>query len=172
MQYMITRMKESDWPFVRRIHEEGISTGHATFEAMAPSRQDWDRTHLPHPRLVARDPDSDAVAGWGALAPASRRPVYSGVAEVSIYVSLSRHGQGIGRALLTRMISESESLGIWTIQAGIFPENVASIGLHKKCGFREVGIRDKIGKMSYGELKGRWRDVVLLERRSRQIGLD
>lgn len=157
-------MQMSDWDAVREIYLEGIATGNATFEIEAPSFDEWDAAHLKACRIVARE--VDRIVGWAALSPVSRRAVYSGVAEVSVYVSTADHGKGIGRALLLRLIEESEQHGIWTLQAGIFPENVASTELHRRCGFREVGRRERIGKM--GDV---WRDVVLMERRTR-VGID
>jgi L-amino acid N-acyltransferase YncA len=144
---------------VRRIFEEGIDTRNATFETLAPSWETWDAGHLAQPRLVARL--NESVVGWTALVPVSPRPVYRGVAEVSTYVSLEARRRGVGVALLSSMIERSEKAGIWTLQAGVFPENEASLALHLRCGFRTVGIRERIGRM-----EGNWRDVVLLERRS------
>lgn len=158
-------MRDTDWEAVRSIYLEGISTGHSTFETDAPPWEEWDRRHLREPRLVARA--GNTVLGWAALSPVSSRCVYAGVAEVSVYVREGGRGQGIGRALLERLISLSEQKGIWTLQAGVFPENVASLRLHKRASFREVGRRERIGK-----LKGLWRDVILLERRSHVAGPD
>jgi len=155
-------MKASDWEQVRSIYLEGIREGNSTFETDAPSWEAWDDAHLQSPRLVMRS--GDAVLGWAALGPVSKRHVYRGVAEVTVYVTESARGKGVGRALLERLIDESEQAGIWTLQASIFPENVASIELHLKCGFREVGKRERIAK-----LKGVWRDTILLERRSKRI---
>jgi L-amino acid N-acyltransferase YncA len=163
--YMIDTMKESDWEQVRSIYLEGIATGDATFETDAPPWEKWNEAHLPSCRLVARS--GDTVSGWAALSPVSSRCVYGGVAEVSIYIGQRYRGIGLGRALLMALITESEKNGLWTLQAGIFPENQASIDLHKRCGFREVGRRERIGKMD-----GRWRDTVLLERRSSVVGID
>lgn len=160
MSYIVDRMKADDWEQVRSIYLEGIATGHATFETDAPSWDEWDAVHLRGVRLVARVKDS--VLGWAALSPVSSRRVYSGVAEVSVYVGELGRGQGIGRALLEALVEESERNGIWTLQAGIFPENVASVRLHLRCGFREVGRRERIGK-----LHGVWHDTLLLERRTR-----
>ncbi len=159
----IRSMEPHDWVEVRRIYLEGIATGNATFETEAPSWEKWDRTHLPHSRLTVSD--GAKVVGWAALSPVSARRVYTGVAEVSVYVAETARGKGLGRLLLSSLIDSSERQGIWTLQAGIFPENLASIALHNSLGFRELGRRERIGKM--GE---RWRDVVLLERRSRIIG--
>jgi L-amino acid N-acyltransferase YncA len=162
---LIDTMKESDWEQVRSIYLEGIATGDATFETDAPPWENWNATHLPSCRLVARA--GDTVRGWAALSPVSSRCVYGGVAEVSIYIGQRYRGMGLGRALLMALIAESEKNGLWTLQAGIFPENRASIDLHQRCGFREVGLRERIGKMD-----GRWRDTVLLERRSSVVGID
>lgn len=139
---------------------EGIATGNATFETEAPRWAAWDATHRRDCRLIAL---SDGhIIGWGALAPVSATQVYVGVAEVSIYVAESVRGHGVGQRLLATLIEESEREGIWTLQAGIFPENTASIALHEKCGFRKVGVRERLG-----QLRGQWRDVILLERRSK-----
>ena len=159
----IDPMQPAHWDRVRQIYLEGIGTGNATFETEEPGWNEWDADHLPSCRLIARD--GEFVVGWAALSPVSRRDVYRGVAEVSLYAASSARGRGIGRSLLLRLIDESEREGIWTLQAGIFPENTASIDLHRKCGFREVGRREKIG-----QLNGEWRDVVLMERRSLVVG--
>ena len=156
-------MQPSDWPAVERIYLEGIATGNATFETESPGWEKWNSAHHPHSRLIAKD--GDALVGWAALSPVSARRVYAGVAEVSVYVAASAQRKGIGRLLLTELIRQSEQNGTWTLQAGIFPENAASIALHKSLGFREVGRRMKIG-----QLRGRWRDTVLLERRSEVVG--
>lgn len=148
---------------MREIYVEGIATGNATFETEAPDWDSWSRAHLHFGRLVARNAHS--VIGWAALSPVSGRCVYSGVAEVSVYVGETMRGQGVGRRLLAMLIEESERGGIWTLQAGILPENMASIELHKSCGFREVGRRERLGK-----LNGVWRDVMVLERRSATVG--
>ena len=163
MNFTIAAMKEDDWPAVLEIYRQGIATGNATFETELPSWQNWDAGHLRHCRIVAHD--GPAVLGWAALSPVSTRQVYEGVMEVSIYIAEGARGRGIGRALLQELIQQSEASGIWTLQAGIFPENVASVELHKSCGFREVGRRELIGKM--GE---HWRDTVQLERRSKTLG--
>ncbi len=169
-QYSIEPMKAEDWEEVRAIYLEGIATGHATFEPGAPDWDKWDSAHLPEPRLVARA--GGQVAAWAALSRVSARRVYAGVCEVSIYVRSACRGKGIGDALLGALIDASEKSGIWTLQAGIFPENVTSIDLHKKHGFRILGIRERVGKMTFGELEGKWRDVVLMERRSKVAGID
>ena len=165
MDVKIRSMRRNDWPVVRSIYLAGIATGQATFETRAPTRDTWNSTHLARPRLVAVYERN--VAGWAALSPVSKRSVYAGVAEVSVYVSAESRGRGLGRLLLQRLISESEKLGIWTLQASIFPENRASVSLHQACGFREVGARRRIGKMA-----GIWRDTVLFERRSEVAGTD
>ena len=158
-------MQPDDWLLVRAIYLEGIATGKATFETEAPSWEEWNASHLGFARLVARD--EDRLIGWAALSEVSRRQVYSGVAEVSVYVARDNRRQGVGRALLERLITESEQNGIWTLQASVFPENVATIALHRACGFREVGRRERISK-----LNGSWRDTILLERRSKSVGFD
>jgi L-amino acid N-acyltransferase YncA len=155
----IRPMLESDWPAVARIYREGIQTGLATFETEVPDWNDWDIGHHRRCRLVA-DVDGQVVA-WAALGPVSRRHVYRGVAELSIYVAEQSRGNGVGSRLLAAVVSESETEGFWTVQAGIFPENEASIRLHERLGFRIVGVRERIG-----ELDGVWRDVVFMERRS------
>jgi len=164
-QNVIREMVTTDWPDVRRIYLEGIATGNATFETEAPPWEHWDQNHHRFGRLVIVA--NNEVAGWAALGPISSRRVYSGVAEVSVYVASSARGQGFGHALLGRLVQLSEKNGIWTLQAGIFPENTASIELHKGFGFREVGRRERIGK-----LNGVWRDTLLLQRRSAVVGLD
>jgi L-amino acid N-acyltransferase YncA len=163
MNLIIEPMSDSDWPQVRAIYLEGIATGNATFETEAPSWEKWNAGHLAKCRLAARA--GEQVLGWAALSPVSGRCVYAGVAEVSVYVSESARRKGIGKALLQELVKQSEECGIWTLQAGIFPENITSIAIHEACGFRKVGVREKLGKMG-----DRWRDVVLLERRSHSIG--
>ena len=143
---------------MKAIFEEGIATRPATFETEAPSWEDWDGAHLPL-RLVAEE--DGEVLGWAALAPYSARECYRGVAESSVYVAARARGRGIGRALLERLGGDSEEAGFWTLQAGVFPENEESLALHRRCGFRVVGVRERIGR-----LDGEWKDVVLLERRS------
>jgi len=161
---LLQPMTPEDWQAVRSIYLQGITTGNATFQRSAPEWEEWDAAHLEACRIVARS--GQEVAGWAALGPVSKRPVYAGVAEVSVYVAEAARGQGIGRLLLNRLIAESEAAGIWTLQAGIFPENNASIRVHTSAGFRIVGIRTRLGCM-----KGRWRDVVLMERRSEVAGI-
>jgi phosphinothricin acetyltransferase len=164
MDYVIEGMKPSDWEQVRAIYLEGIATRGVTFETEAPSWKKWDAGHLADLRLVARA--GDHILGWAALSPISSRCVYAGVAEVSVYVGARFTRRGIGRALLEALIARSEEHGVWTLQGGVFPENVASLALCKKCGFREVGRRERLGK-----LDGVWRDVLLLERRSQVAGI-
>src|SRR5947207_887767 len=149
-EIVIHQMTTADWPRVKQIYLEGIATGHATFETGVPSFAEWDKAHLSCARLVAQQ--GDATVGWAALSPVSQRCVYGGVAEVSVYVSTSNRGSGVGRQLLSALIGQSEQNGIWTLQAGMFPENVASRALHERFGFRELGRRERIGK-----LKGVWR---------------
>lgn len=156
-------MTEADWVDVRSIYKEGIATGQATFETAAPEWPAWDAAHRPDARLIARL--GEEVVGWAALSPVSDRCAYGGVAEVSVYVAGASRGLGIGQALLKALITASEAAGIWTLQAGIFPENEASVRLHRSCGFREVGRRERLGR-----LHGLWRDVLLLERRSEVVG--
>ena len=157
-------LQPSDWEAVERIYLAGIATGNATFETAAPAWEKWDSSHLPNCRLVAVD--GNEIVGWAALSPVSARKVYAGVAEVTVYVAESSRNCGVGKLLLEALIKESAAHGTWTLQAGIFPENVASVALHKSHGFREVGIRQRLGK-----LNGVWRDVVLLERRSLTVGV-
>jgi phosphinothricin acetyltransferase len=159
MDLTIDALTPADWPAVRAIYAAGIATGNATFETDAPTWAAWDAGHCPAGRLCARA--GGAVVGWAALSPVSRRAVYAGVAEVSVYVHPDWHGRGVGTALLTELIAAAEANGFWTLQAGIFPENRASLALHERCGFRVVGRRERIGRHH-----GVWRDTVLLERRS------
>ncbi len=153
-----------DWSAVRGIYLEGMATGNATFETSAPDWDHWNAAHLPFCRLLARS-DCDTL-GWAALSPVSGRCVYGGVAEVSVYVAERARGRGIGFLLLSALVAASEQNAIWMLQAGIFPENEASIAIHQKAGFRVVGVRERLGA-----LRGRWRDVVLLERRSAVVGV-
>ena len=161
---LIESMRPDDWPSVRSIYEEGIATGNATLESAAPPWVEWDGAHLPVGRLVARR--DGEVVGWAALSRVSERCVYEGVAEVSIYVAAEARGSGVGKALLSALVDASEAAGIWTLQAGIHPENSPSLRLHERCGFRVVGVRERLGR----DASGRWRDVALLERRSRNVG--
>jgi L-amino acid N-acyltransferase YncA len=155
-------LRPGDWPAVRAIYEAGIATGDATFETAAPDWPAWDAAHLADHRLVARV--DGRVVGWTALSPVSDRCAYAGVAEDSIYVAPDAKGRGVGRALLAAVVVSAEQGGIWTVQTGIFPENQASVRLHQVCGFRLVGVRERLGR-----LHGRWRDVLVLERRSPAI---
>lgn len=152
-------LRPEDWPEVSRIYAEGITTRNATFETDIPSWADWDATHVREHRFVART--DDEVVGWIALVSVSSRTCYAGVLEVSAYVGEQARGQGVGSTLLERLIESTEAAGVWTLETGVFPENEASLALLKRFGFREVGVRERIG-----ELGGVWRDVVLLERRS------
>ncbi|HWY89488.1 MAG TPA: GNAT family N-acetyltransferase [Solirubrobacteraceae bacterium] len=158
-------MAAADWPAVARIYRAGIDAGDATFEQAVPAFEDWSRARLAEPRLVARN-ETGEVCGWAALSPTSARPVYRGVAEVSVYVAPAAVRRGVGRALLERLIEDSERAGLWTLTAGIFLENEASIALHRRCGFRLLGVRCRVGQMA----NGRWRDVALYERRSPIVG--
>jgi phosphinothricin acetyltransferase len=156
-------MTPEDWEEVAMILRQGISTGDATFETEVCDYGEWDHAHMPRPRLVVER--EGIILGWAAISPVSERPVYAGVAQVSIYVREGARGRGIGRRLLRELIHRSEEAGIWTLQASIFPENKASLKLHRSCGFRQVGRREKLG-----QLQGRWRDVLLFERRSPRVG--
>jgi L-amino acid N-acyltransferase YncA len=158
----IRDLRPDDWPAVRAIYASGIRGGDATFETEPPSWERWDAAH-PELRLVAEH--DGAVAGWAALSPVSGRCCYRGVGEVSVYVAETARGAGLGRALLDELVRRSEQDGYWTLNAGVFPENEASIRLHKACGFREIGVRERLG-----ELHGVWRDVIWLERRSSVVG--
>jgi L-amino acid N-acyltransferase YncA len=163
-------MEERHWPEVAAIYRDGIDTGHATFATAPPaSWGEFQRDHLLELCLVAAE--GSRVLGWAALSAVSGRCVYAGVAEVSIYVAASSRGRGIGLRLFTALIERSETHDIWTLQAGIFPENIASIALHRRAGFDAVGLRHRLGKMAAGPLAGRWRDVLLMERRSARAGV-
>lgn len=161
-------MQESDWPEVRRIYQEGIATGQATFEVEAPDWRRFDASRLPAHRLVAEGPDA-GILGWAAVSAVSARPVYAGVVEHSIYVSAAARGRRIGAILLRSLIAATEQAGIWTIQASVFPENGPSLGLHLAHGFRVVGHREKIARMAHGPAAGQWRDTVLIERRTQVL---
>jgi L-amino acid N-acyltransferase YncA len=152
-----------DWPEVARIFEEGIRSGNATFELEAPAWEAWDAAHS-EIRVVAEL--EGRVVGWAALSPKSERHCYRGVAESSVYVEEAGQGRGVGRALMDEVIARAEAAGLWTLEAGIFPENKASLRLHLGCGFRLVGVRERLG-----EANGEFRDVLLLERRSEVVGL-
>ncbi|WP_396635899.1 GNAT family N-acetyltransferase [Maribacter sp. R77961] len=159
-------MLADDWNAVSKIYAEGIATGFATFETEIPSYLDWDKAHLPTCRLVAVQQDS--VVGWAALSPVSGRCVYGGVAEVSVYIGKNSRGYGVGKLLMKHLIVESENEGLWTLQSGIFPENKISITLHEKVGFRYIGKRERVGKTR----DGIWKDNLLFERRSTEVGVD
>jgi phosphinothricin acetyltransferase len=158
----IRELVRLDWPDVARIYAEGIATGNATFETDVPDWDAWDGVHLHHPRLVGTV--GGEIVAWAAVAPVSARPVYSGVAEISLYVSESARGQGIGTTLLGQFIAVADAAGIWTLETSVFPENEASLRLLERSGFRVVGRRKRIGQMN-----GQWRDTLLLERRSEVI---
>jgi phosphinothricin acetyltransferase len=155
-------MHRRDWPAVSAIYGEGIESGDATFETRVPTWDEWNAAHLPNQRFVAYN--GNIIVGWAALSPVSGRCVYAGVAEDSVYVAESARGQRVGTELLRALLADSEAAGIWMLQAGVFPENRASLKLHHACGFRTVGLRERIGKHN-----GVWRDVLLLERRSRVL---
>jgi L-amino acid N-acyltransferase YncA len=159
----IAALLPEHWSAVKTIYEQGIATGHATFQTQAPTWEEWHASHLTHSRFVAIE--DNAVIGWAALTPVSSRCVYAGVAEVSVYIAPGHRGQKVGQTLLQALVDSSEQHNLWTLQAGIFPENEASVRIHEKCGFRQLGIREKIGQ-HYGV----WRDTVLLERRSKKVG--
>lgn len=160
----IRPLRPADWPAVRRIYAEGMATGNATFETACPTWEAWDRAHLPVCRLAAvRD---GTLVGWGALSPVSARPVYAGVAEMSVYVAADCRGEGIGRALFLSLIAASEQAGLWTLQSAVLEENRASLHLHDALGFRRVGFRERIAR----DAQGVWRNTVLLERRSPVVG--
>lgn len=158
-------MSPADWPRLKKIYEAGIATGIATFETVAPSWEDWNSAHLQFSRLVSLE--DQHITGWAALSPVSGRCVYGGVAEVSLYVDPIYRGRGIGKSLLQNLVTESENNGIWTLQSGLFIENAASLQVHLQSGFRIIGKREKIGK-----LHDEWKDSLILEKRSSQIGIN
>lgn len=166
MSIHIVDMIPEHWNAVARIYAEGIATGHATFQKDVPSWEEWDGSHLKKCRFVAVNTEG-VVMGWAALTPVSGRCVYVGVAEVSVYVSTHFTRHGIGKMLMTKLIESAEASGLWTLQSGIFPENVGSVRLHEMAGFRLIGRRERIGKMD-----NVWRDTLLMERRSQNIGID
>jgi L-amino acid N-acyltransferase YncA len=165
MSFQIQLMTAADWPAVRAIYQEGITTGIATFDVVPPSWEEWDASRLSHSRLVARSPKG--VIGWAALSPVSPRSCYAGVAEVAVYVATAERGQGVGRALLVALVLSAEAHGIWTLQGVTIAENVASLALQRRCGFRIVGRRERIARRD-----GVWSDTILTERRSAKVGLD
>ena len=158
------------WPEVERIYAAGIATGHATFESEPPSWEQFDAVKLPGQRLVALE--EGRVIGWAAASGVSDRCVYAGVAEQSVYVDPAASGRGVGRLLLDALVASTEAAGIWTLQSGVFPENSASLAVHRSAGFRVIGTRERVGRMGYGPMAGRWRDVVFIERRSDRAGSD
>lgn len=162
---IIKPLKSSHWSAVKEIYEQGLKTGVATFETESPSWEEWDQSHLSICRLVALE--GDEMIGWIALSPVSSRCIYGGVAEISVYVSEDHRGKGIGKQLLSEVIPVSEENGYWMLQAGIMPANVGSVKLHESVGFRTVGFREKISK-----IHGVWQDNLLLERRSKVVGLN
>jgi L-amino acid N-acyltransferase YncA len=159
---VVAPMLATDWPEVERIYIQGITSKNGTFETQSPGWEAWDKAHRIDCRLVAKA--DNKVVGWAALSNVSARKVYAGVVESSVYIDGDYRGKGVGDKLMTELVEQSELKGIWTMQAGIFPENVASLRLHEKHGFRILGIREKIGKMD-----DKWRDVLLMERRSRVV---
>jgi L-amino acid N-acyltransferase YncA len=162
-------MIEADWPLVAAIYREGIATGNATFAAEPPaSWTAWSAGKINACSIVVRDGPS--ILGWAAVSPTSSRTCYAGVVEHSVYVAQAAHGRGIGSQLLQELIRVTEAHGIWMIQSSIFPENLASLALHSRCGFRVVGQRERIALMEYGPYAGQWRDTVLIERRSTSVG--
>lgn len=161
----IRTMRPPDWEAVKEIYEWGIATGNATFETSAPNFESWDALHLKFGRVVCLQ--DDKIVGWASLSAVSNRCVYGGVAEVSVYVHSDFKNKGAGQNLLNALIFESEANNIWTLQSGIFPENEVSVALHEKSGFRQIGLRERVGK-----LNGTWRDTLLLERRSNIIGIE
>ena len=162
-------LTEGAWPAVRAIYAAGIASGHATFESEPPTWEEFDASRLRDHRLVAMA--SGEVLGWATVSRVSARAVYAGVVEDSLYVHPGARGRGVGGRLLRALVESTEGAGIWTIQAGIFPENVTSLALHHAVGFRTIGIRKRVARMTHGPLSGRWRDVILLERRSPRVGL-
>jgi len=165
VKVIIEEMNEESWEAVQQIYNAGIATRNATFQTEAPEYEAWDQAHRKDCRLIAKT--DNQVAGWAALSNVSNRCVYAGVAEVSIYIDPAFRGMGVGDQLMKQLITESEKQGIWTLQAGVFPENKASISLHLKNGFKILGTREKIGKMD-----NIWRDTTMLERRSKVVGID
>ena len=157
-------LEHQHWPQVKQIYEEGIQTGHATFETHSPDWPQWNENHLQHSRLIALE--GETIAGWAALSPVSRRHVYAGVAEVSVYVAEDHRGKKVGSSLLQELIEHSEQNNMWTLQASIFRENLSSLKIHTNNGFRIIGYREKIG-----QINGVWRDTLSLERRSISIGI-
>lgn len=162
---IIAPITEENFLSVAQIYSQGISTGMATFETLIPSWDSWNKSHLEFGRIVAIQ--EGGILGWAALSPVSKRSVYIGVAEVSVYVSENARGSGVGEFLLKNLITISESNGVWTLQSSIFPENKGSAKLHKKCGFRIIGVKERIGQLANGE----WKDNIMMERRSKRVGV-
>ena len=167
MEFLIKSLESRDWDALKEIYLEGLATGQATFETSAPTEDEWDRGHLSFGRIGAYAVSDGRLIGWAALSRVSKRQAYRGVAEVSVYVAGAARGNGVGSALLQELILESERNGIWTLQASIFPENVVSLKLHERMGFRTVGKRERIST-----LNGVWRNTVILERRSKVVGVN
>jgi L-amino acid N-acyltransferase YncA len=173
MVIKIEEMLPEHWAEVAQIYAEGMATGNATFQTEVPNWTTWDGDHLPYGRLIARKTgkkdvytEGSSILGWAALTAVSGRCVYAGVAELSVYVAASARGQGVGKLLMNNLIKDAEINGLWTLQAGIFPENLGSVQLHLKSGFRQIGYREKVGKMD-----GIWRNTLLFERRSLVVGV-
>jgi L-amino acid N-acyltransferase YncA len=166
MAIKIEKMTPEHWADVAQIYAEGISTGNATFQKEVPNWTTWDGDHLPYGRLIALNTEGSPILGWAALTAVSGRCVYAGVAELSVYVAAAARGQGVGKLLMENLIKAAENHGLWTLQAGIFSENIGSVQLHLKTGFRQIGYREKVGK-----LDGIWRDTLLFERRSQVVGV-
>ena len=166
---IVRPLKAADWPSVEAIYAEGIATGQATFETAPPTWESFDSSRLAALRFVTVD--ENGILGWAAASPTSSRPVYRGVVEHSVYVGSAARGRGLGHLLLGALIDAAEAEGIWTIQSGVFPENAHSLALHAAHGFRIVGRRERVAKMSYGPLAGVWRDTILIERRSDSVGI-
>ncbi|PPF28057.1 N-acetyltransferase [Rathayibacter tritici] len=156
-------MTPEDWAAVETIYRDGIATGHATFEAEPPTWEAFDAGKLDVGRLVAVD--REQILGWAALSKVSARPVYRGVVEHSVYIAAAARGRGVGSTLLAALITAADDADLWMMQASIFPENIVSLALHDRAGFRRVGIRERIARMTYGPEAGRWRDTILIERR-------
>lgn len=168
MTVSIEPLTACHWPDVERIYAAGIATGHATFDTEPPTWQQFDAAKLPSQRLVAVNDTN--VVGWVAASPTSSRPAYVGVVEHSVYIDPAAQGRGVGRLLLRALIASTEEAGIWSIRSAVFPENVASLALHRSAGFRVVGTRERVARISHGPMAGQWRDVVLIERRSPVVG--
>ena len=165
-RFLVEPMTDTDWPEVRRIYADGVATGDATLEREAPDWNHFDHSHRHDCRLVARGVAGGPILGWSALTAYSSRRVYAGVVWESVYVAADARGQGVGRALLEAIIPASEASGLWTLLAGVLEDNAPSLALHEAIGFRQVGVQRHVGQ----DAVGRWRDVVLLERRSEAVG--